>query len=171
MNIKLSLLYIFFLAGFILTSSCKEGTAQSNSDESSQAHTTPEGLKWYSIDDLSKVDIGSKKILIDVYTSWCGWCKVMDAKTFTDPGIVAHLKKNFILVKFDAEQQTPVSFKGNKYEWMASGRNGINQLAIELLNGQLGYPTIVYLDKDLNKIRVAPGYKTPEQLMGELQVL
>jgi len=37
------------------------------------------------------------------------------------------------------------------------------------MNGRLGYPTMVYLDEDLEVIQSTPGYKTPEQLMGDLR--
>ena len=30
-----------------------------------------------------------KKIFVDVYTDWCGWCKRMDVTTFKDPAVVA----------------------------------------------------------------------------------
>jgi len=40
-----------------------------------------------------------------------------------------------------------------------------------MLNGRLGYPSMVYLDENLNKIRVSPGYKKPDQLLAELRGL
>jgi thioredoxin-related protein len=134
--------------------------------------STEGGLQWTSIDDLEAVaKKGDKKVMIDMYTSWCGWCKVMDKKTFTDPEVVKYLNDNFHIVKFNAEQKQPVSFKGKKYEWVNAGRRGVNMLAHEMLNGRLGYPSLVYLDENLNKIKVAPGYKTPEQLLADLKGL
>ena len=66
---------------------------------------TDQGLKWYSVDDLDQMKIDpSKKILVDVYTSWCGWCKVMDRKTFTNQEVVDYLNQNFILMMIVIEK-------------------------------------------------------------------
>ncbi|MBT8189664.1 MAG: thioredoxin fold domain-containing protein, partial [Bacteroidia bacterium] len=100
-----------------------------------------------------------------VYTDWCGWCKVMDKKTFTDEGIKKYLDENFYVVKFNAEQKEPIMFNGKEYVWRSGGRRGVNTLAVEMLNGRLGYPSLVFLDSNLEKIKVVPGYKTPDQLM------
>jgi len=130
------------------------------------------GVTWNKIDDLEDIaKSGDKKILIDVYTSWCGWCKVMDKKTFTDPEVISYLNDNFHVVKFNAEQKQPITYKGKTYEWVPSGRKGVNMLAHEMLNGRLGYPSLVYLDENLGKIRVSPGYKTPDKLLAELRGL
>ncbi|MBK9257988.1 MAG: thioredoxin family protein [Saprospiraceae bacterium] len=156
--------FIFVLFFLFLVSGCKN----------SGTPTFKEGeLTWLTIAQLEnmKDELGNKKVLIDVYTEWCGWCKVMDKKTFTDPGLIKYLNENFYVVKFDAEQKEPVTFKGTEYQWQAMGRNGINNLGLELLQGNMGYPSLVYMDSKLNSIRVSPGYKTPEQLMEELQSL
>lgn len=130
------------------------------------------GLVWNSIDDLEKIAAkGDKKVMIDMYTSWCGWCKVMDKKTFTDPEVIRYLNDNFHVIKFNAEQKQPVNFQGKTYEWVNAGRKGVNMLAHEMLNGRLGYPSMVYLDENLNKIKVSPGYKTPDKLLAELKGL
>ena len=44
-----------------------------------------------------------KKIIIDVYTDWCGPCKLMDKKTFQNPDVAAYISKHFYAVKFNAE--------------------------------------------------------------------
>ena len=133
---------------------------------------TEAGLKWYSFENAMKINKkAQKKVLVDVYTSWCGWCKRMDKNTFTNPEVVEYLNDNFVLVKFNAEIQEPIQFKGETYELKRMGRRGTNALAIKLLNGRLGYPSLVYMDSQFNKIKTSPGYKTPDKLLNELKTL
>ncbi len=133
-------------------------------------HMNAGGMKWMTIEEAAgKTNKEKKKYLVDVYTDWCGWCKVMDKKTFTDPTVKAYLKDNFHIIKFNAEQKEAIQFKGKTYEWMPAGRRGVNKLAVELLGSRLSYPTLVYLDENMNKIRSSPGYKKPDQLMAELK--
>ena len=152
-------------------SSCNKATSQSTAPAAKTV--TPEGLSWYAIDDLDsmKDNLKGKKVLVDMYTSWCGWCKVMDKKTFTDPRVVDYLNENFVLVKFNAEQKEPVTFKGESYEWIRAGRKGVNKLAMKMMSGRLAYPTMVYLDENLDVIKASAGYKKPDQLLADLQVL
>jgi tetratricopeptide (TPR) repeat protein len=47
----------------------------------------------------------TKLLLVDVYTDWCGWCKVMDQKTYTDPYVAKFLNENFVCIKLNAEDK------------------------------------------------------------------
>jgi len=139
-------------------------------DDLTPSQVTNEGLKWYNIEDLDKMDqLDGKLVLVDMYTNWCGWCKVMDKKTFTDPTVVDYLNEHFVLVKFNAEQRKPVTFKGKTFEWIKRGRNGTHQLALDMMNNRAGYPTLVYLNEQLDVIRAVPGYKKPDQLLADLR--
>jgi len=167
---------IFFIitasAMLAFYSSCNIAGASSTDLGVTAYQTTPEGLSWYSIEDLDKMkNLDGKKVMVDMYTSWCGWCKVMDKKTFTDKAVIDYLNEHFVLVKFNAEQREPVTFKGETYEWVKTGRKGVNKLAMKMMSGRLGYPTMVYLDSDKEVIKSSPGYKTPDQLLKELKVL
>jgi len=135
-------------------------------------NTNGEKLAWNKMEDLEQLAKNSnKKVLIDMYTSWCGWCKVMDRQTFSDPEVMAYLNENFHVVKFNAEQRNPITYRGKTYNWVQGGRRGVNELAKEMLNGRLGYPSLVYLDQNLNPIAVSPGFKKPQQLLTELRKL
>ncbi len=121
--------------------------------------------QWTTLDNaiaLSKKD--NKKILVDVYTDWCKWCKVMDEKTFQNSEMKSHLEENYHLVKFNAEQREEAVFNGKTYNYVSNGKRGSHTLASELLDGQLSYPSLVVLDSDLNKLQTIRGYKSPEQL-------
>ena len=79
-------------------------------------------------------------MIIDLYTDWCGWCKVMDRNTFTDSNVISHINENFVAIKFDAEYENSVTFNNNSYKYYSTGRKGINELAYYLTNGNLSNP-------------------------------
>ena len=123
-------------------------------------------IQWMSLEQaLQANQKHEKKIFIDMYTSWCGWCKVMDQKTFTDPEVIRYINENFYAVKFDAEQKTPITYKGKKYEFIPTGRRGIHALAYELLNRNASYPSFVLLDENLTRIGILKGFKKPVQFL------
>ncbi len=118
-------------------------------------------VEWIELDNNTKINNNGKKIIIDLYTDWCGWCKVMDRNTFTNPDVIDHINNNFVPVKFDAEYQNSVVFNNNSYNFVKSGRKGINELAYYLTNGNLSYPMTVFLDENYNLITLLPGYHKP----------
>jgi thioredoxin-related protein len=130
-----------------------------------------ESVKWYTWQEAVELNKKEpKKLLVDVYTSWCGWCKVMDKETFTDPKVAEYLTKNYYCVKLDAEMKEAIEFNGHKFEHIAGqGRGGVHTLAYSLLDGQMSYPTIVYLTEKFERVVISPGYKKPNQLMPELK--
>lgn len=120
-------------------------------------------IKWMSIEEA---ELASKKeprkILIDVYTDWCGWCKKMDKDTFQKEGIAQFVNENYYAVKLNVEQKDSIVFRGKTYTFVKSNRKGYHQLVATFLQGKLAYPSIVYLDENLNLIRPWPGYKGPK---------
>lgn len=125
-------------------------------------------INWMSFEEaVKKNKKNPKKVFIDVYTGWCGWCKVMDKQTFTDPTIIAYMNANYYAVKFDAEQRESITFKDKEYKFILSDpdRNkGYHELAAALLNGRLSYPTVVFLDEDMNMLTPVPGFRRPPEL-------
>lgn len=120
-------------------------------------------INWVDIEEVQKLAKQQpKKILIDAYTDWCGWCKRMDKNTFENPVIAKYINDNFYAVKLNAETKETLSFKGKNYDFVKGGRRGHNTLAKELLKGRMSYPTISFLDENLNLINAFPGYKSPQ---------
>ena len=124
------------------------------------ASTATAQIKWMSWEEAVAANAKApKKVFVDVYTDWCGWCKRMDAATFSDKSVAAVINENFYAVKLDAEQKEAITFRDKVYEFQASGRRGAHGLAIELLQGRMGYPTVVFLDEDLEVIQPVPGFQ------------
>ena len=119
-------------------------------------------VNWMSIETaMQKNKTEKRKIFVDVFTEWCGWCKRMDAATFQQPEIAAYLNANYYPVKLDAEQRAEIIFKDKKYQYVAQGNRGYHAFAAELLKGQMSYPTVVFMDEELNVIQPLPGYQAP----------
>lgn len=124
-------------------------------------------VKWYTVEEafaLTKKE--PRKIMIDVYTDWCSWCKVMDSKTFSNQVIADYLNKNFYPVKFNAEQKANIDLNGKTYKFVDSGSRGYHELAAELLNGNLGYPSTVFLDEQTKMIQPVQGYIKAKEFDG-----
>ncbi len=157
---------ICILAAFtLLTISCK-------SSGSEYEKSTDGSITWITIDQAAKLKNSEEKLyFIDVYTEWCGWCKVMDKKTFTDPEVIKQMSEKFHMIKFDAEQTDLVTWEGQEYIYKAGGRKGIHGLAPVLLNNRLSYPSFAVLDKNRNPIKTIVGYKDPNQLLSEISKL
>jgi thioredoxin-related protein len=117
-------------------------------------------VKWYSIEEAIKLNKKEpRKLVIDVYTTWCGWCKVMEKNTFSNAIIANYLNTKFYPVRFNAEQTEPVIFNSDTFRYVSNGSKGYNQFAAALMNNQLSFPTIVFMDEQLRLIYADPGYK------------
>ncbi len=106
-----------------------------------------------------------KKIFIDVYTDWCGWCKRLEKSTFQHPEVADYLNKNFHPVKLDAEMTRDVKFKDHTFKYIPSGRRGVHELAAALLDNRMSYPSCVAMDEDINRITIIPGYREYEDML------
>lgn len=118
-----------------------------------------EKIKWVTIQEayaLSKKE--PRKILVDIYTDWCGWCKVMDRETYTDPKVIDLINKKYYAVKFDAEQKEQVVLGNQKFDYLARGGRGVHELALQLTNNKPSYPTTVFLDEKQQVIQPLPGF-------------
>ena len=110
-----------------------------------------------------------KKIFVDVYTDWCGWCKKMDQTTFKDSAVVELMNKDFYAVKLNAEQKETIVWKGYEFKWVPNGRGGSNELASIILDKRMSFPSFVMLDSEYKTIAISPGYKLGDALIKELK--
>ncbi len=115
------------------------------------------GIRWMSFDEVQvAMQKEPRRVFMDIYTDWCGWCKVMDRKTFSNPEVAAYINKNFYPVKLDAETDQPIRFVGKVWERESGTKT--NRLAVELLRGQMSYPSTVIMDPGFQNPMAIPGY-------------
>lgn len=127
-------------------------------------------IKWLDFESAIDANEANRKpIFIDIYTSWCGWCKKMDQSTFKDPKVVSYMSEHYYAVKMDAETRDAIVFKEKLYE--AKNYNGktYNELAVSLLGSKMSFPTFVILSKKQVKIATINGFKKPAQLLDSLE--
>ena len=116
-------------------------------------------LSWEKAIKLAETDTNPKKIFVDVYTDWCGWCKKMDKETFQNKEVATYMSEKFYMVKMDGEGKEPIEYQGKTYKFIDSGRRGYHELAAALLQGKMSYPTVIFLDEKQKRLLQVPGYK------------
>lgn len=133
-------------------------------------------IKWMSLDEAltlqKKHPKKAKPIFMDVYTEWCGPCKMLDKNTFHDPAFVKYITENYFPVKFNGEGNSEVNYKGKKYanpgfDPNRKGRNAVHEFTM-FLQVQ-GYPSVYVLDKTGEIKAPLIGYRTAEQMLEELK--
>ncbi|MCF8241518.1 MAG: DUF255 domain-containing protein [Melioribacteraceae bacterium] len=114
------------------------------------------GLKWYSYSEgAAKAKAENKLLLVDFYTDWCGWCKKMDANTYTDKSVIDFLNKNFVAVKINPEKPGKIDYQGQTYDVSQfAGAAGVN-----------GFPATGFFTSNIELISVIPGYHDAESFL------
>ena len=121
-----------------------------------------DGIQWVTFEEAVELSKKKpKKIFVDVYTNWCGWCKRMDKATFQNPEVGKYMNKHYYCVKFNAEGKKDIQIGDKTYS--NNGRN--HQLARDLLDGRMSYPTVVSLDDRFSKLSPVPGYREPKDFL------
>jgi len=120
-------------------------------------------IHWLTFQEAIKLnETHPKKIYIDVFTNWCGWCKRMDITSFENAKVIEEMNQDYYAVKLNAETKDSISFDNHNFKFLPQYK--ANELALALLHGQLAYPTAVILDQDKKIITRIPGYVDGSQL-------
>ena len=126
-------------------------------------------INWVTLEEAVTLQKKNpKKIMMDVYTAWCGPCKMLDKNTFHNKDVVDYVNEHYYAVKFNAEGDDVITFKGNTYSnpgykpELAKRRNSAHELTRFLK--VRAYPTLIFMDEEANTIAPITGYKQPQQL-------
>ncbi|MGB0521764.1 MAG: thioredoxin family protein [Flammeovirgaceae bacterium] len=127
-------------------------------------------IKWMTVEEaFAATQKKPKKIFIDVYTDWCGWCKKMDRDTFEKAEVAEYMNEHFYAVKFNAEQKEDIVLGDQTFKFINQGRRGYHQLAAALMNGKMSYPTVVVLNEKFQMLQPIPGYRAPAEMKKVLE--
>ena len=126
-----------------------------------QVDKKSKSINWMTFEEVEEaLKKEKKKVFVDVYTKWCGWCKKMDKSTFKKKHIVQYVNDNFYAIKFDAEYKKDITIDGKTYKFIKGekGQRGYHELAAAITKGRLSFPTSVFLNDNLSLIQPIPGY-------------
>ena len=113
------------------------------------ASADAKGIQWQSMRDaMARSKSENKKIFVHFYADWCGTCKVMEKKTFRDPGVIKALNRNYLPVKVNVDKNKKLS----------------EVFKIQVL------PDTWFLTEDNEVIGNRVGYISPEQLKALLKM-
>ena len=120
-------------------------------------------IKWLKFEDVAvKMKASKKLVIIDVYTDWCHWCKVMDKETYQNNHVADYINENFYAVSFNAETHDAINWRNKVYNYNDQYR--VNTLTLALTSGQLSFPTTIIIpDENSAPIAIA-GMLKPKEL-------
>ena len=133
--------------------------------------TQVDPIKWLTFEEAMTLNEKEpRQIFIDVYTDWCGWCKKMDASTFTEKKVIEFLNSSsYYCVKLNAEQKEDITYNDKVYRFIPQQKRGYHEVAAMLLDGNLSYPSFVLLAPNLKRLDVVKGYMDKNQLLSRLK--
>lgn len=105
-------------------------------------------VQWHSsLPDAMKIAKEAKKpLMVDFFSDRCGWCKVLDQKTYSNPEVRACAEK-FVSVKVDLGRE-PLA--GTQYR-------------------VTGLPTILFMNGAGEVIHSVIGFRPPASFLPEMQ--
>ena len=107
-----------------------------------------EGIDWAPSFELALEQARTEKkiVMVDFFTHWCHWCKVLDEKTYSDPDVIEASKK-MVNVKVNAGTYVEIA---RKYSVTA-------------------YPTILFLNPDGSVRMTVRGFQPPERFRPQME--
>lgn len=126
-------------------------------------------INWITLEEAIELQKEEpKKIIMDVYTNWCGPCKMLDKYTFHNEDVVDYINAHYYAVKFNAEGNSSVTYKERTFTnpgydpAKANRRNSSHEFARYLR--VRAFPTMVFFDEEANYITPISGYLKPRQI-------
>ncbi|MDQ7798131.1 MAG: thioredoxin family protein [Candidatus Edwardsbacteria bacterium] len=144
---KRSLLLATLAASLALVISCTGKKAAEN--KTAGAGEGGAQTEWIGFDQaMARAAQEDRIVIVDFSTEWCKWCKVMLAKTYTDPQVVKAIEEKFLAVPIDGESPEKITYLGKT----------VTQSDFTLSMKVEGFPTTMFLDKEGKVLEQRAGY-------------
>jgi thioredoxin-related protein len=125
--------------------------------------TDKEKINWLTMEQLNaKMKDETKPVLIDIYTNWCYWCKVMDKKTYNNSKVISYINQHFYAARLDAETKDTVKWNNKSFSYDAA--NKVNDFALYATQGQLAFPNTVIFPEAQQTPAAIPGFMEPKEI-------
>ena len=131
--------------------------------------SSAQDVNWMTMNEAFEAQKEDPKpIIVDMYTTWCGPCKIMDTKTLQNKHVSEFINENYYAVKFNAEGTEEVDYNdftytNPRYKESKKGKRNSQHLFPHALKIN-GYPSIVFFDENGQLIAPVVGYQSPTQL-------
>lgn len=99
---------------------------------------------------IAKAKEENKMVFMDSYTDWCGWCKQLDKRTFSDQEVADYMNKHFVILKMDME-----SPKGEVLGKKFNVRS---------------YPTLLFIDATEKVTHRIDGFLPAKEMLAEAEM-
>lgn len=115
-----------------------------------------EQVNWLSTDEVQqKLKTDPKPVLVDLYTDWCYWCKVMDKRTYQNEKVIAYINQHFYAIKLNAETRDTILWNNQDYTYKT--RYKVNQFTMFATGGKLRFPSTIIFTRPDDPVSI-PGY-------------
>jgi thioredoxin-related protein len=105
--------------------------------------------EWIGFDQaMARAAVEKRYLIIDFSTEWCKWCKVMLAKTYTDPQVVKAIQDKFLAVPIDGESSEKITYLGKT----------LTQSDFTMSMKVEGFPTTIFMDSEGQVLEKRAGY-------------
>ena len=113
-------------------------------------------LQWKPFTDgFAEAKKSKKKIMLDVYTDWCGWCKRLDKDVYGNAKVATYLNDHYVVIKLNAESSKKVTYKDTSY----------TEREFAKYFGVSGYPIIIFFEQNGEPITPLGGYVASEKFL------
>ncbi len=139
MDVKFFLLFLFLYVGAPLSGQNK--------------------VRWNSWDGASeKLNKGDRKFLVYFYYDGCKWCRFMEETTFSADHIAKFVNQKFYAFRVNALSSDKIVIADKAYTSVRIGKYDFNELAADLLAGNMSFPSFVFLDEQFKKLGTYDSY-------------
>ena len=113
-------------------------------------------LEWLAFDAAAeKAAKQNKHMIVDIYTNWCGWCRVMERETYGNAEVATYLTENFVLAKVNGESPSKLHWNGEEL----SERQFARKVGVS------GYPATYFMKPNSELLGGVPGFIRPPDFM------